>query len=146
LSLYAAELADKVVIVTGGASGIGRAAARCMAAAGAHVVLGDMDVRGGEATAAAVFREGGEVVFVPCDVTVGAQVEALVEAAVQTYGRLDAAFNNARGERHRRPQRGQLDRTPEVVLKGVASRRSCVRCCARAGARRHHRARRRHCG
>ncbi len=118
-----AELADKVVIVTGGASGIGRAAARCMAAAGAHVVLGDMDVRGGEATAAAVFREGGEAVFVPCDVTVRAQVEALVEAAVQTYGRLDAAFNNAGMEGEHAStvdcSEANWDRTLEVNLKGV---------------------------
>ena len=118
-----AGLADKVAIVTGGASGIGRAAARRMAAAGARVVVADIDVRGGEATAAAVFREGGEAVFVPCDVTVEAQVEALVEAAVQTYGRLDCAFNNAGLEGDHTSTldctEANWDRTLNVNLKGV---------------------------
>lgn len=89
------DLAGKVVLVTGGASGIGRAAAFRMAAAGARVIIGDVDVAGGEATAAAIFGEGGESLFVACDVAQTAEVDRFVQAAVQTYGRLDCAFNNA---------------------------------------------------
>ncbi len=117
------DLAGKVVIVTGGSSGIGRAAALRMAATGARLVVGDIDVAGGETTAAAIFREGGEAVFVACDVTLAEDVDRLVQAAVQTYGRLDCAFNNAGLEGDHASTvnctEANWDRTLDINLKSV---------------------------
>jgi NAD(P)-dependent dehydrogenase (short-subunit alcohol dehydrogenase family) len=84
------RLVDRVAVVTGGASGIGLATARRFAAEGAHVVVGDVDPESGKRAADEV---GG--LFVQIDVTSPAQVTALFDAAVSTYGGLDIAFNNA---------------------------------------------------
>jgi NAD(P)-dependent dehydrogenase (short-subunit alcohol dehydrogenase family) len=88
-------LEDKVALITGAASGIGRATALTFAEEGAAVVLADVDDAGGHETAALVGGHGGEAVFVPCDVAVLEQVEALVRACVERFGRLDCAFNNS---------------------------------------------------
>jgi NAD(P)-dependent dehydrogenase (short-subunit alcohol dehydrogenase family) len=85
----------KVVIVTGGAYGIGRAAAIGFAQRGAKVVIADIDVPRGEETLRRVKNAGGEAVFVKTDVSSEADVEALVGETIQAYGRLDCAFNNA---------------------------------------------------
>jgi NAD(P)-dependent dehydrogenase (short-subunit alcohol dehydrogenase family) len=84
------RLVDRVAVVTGGASGIGLATARRFAAEGAHVVVGDVDPESGAAAAEEV---GG--LFVQVDVTSPGQVAALFQAAVDRYGGLDVAFNNA---------------------------------------------------
>jgi len=84
------RLQDRVVVVTGGGSGIGLASARRLAAEGACVVIGDVD----EAAGAAAAKEVGGL-FVPVDVAVEDQVAGLFAAAVDAYGRLDVAFNNA---------------------------------------------------
>jgi NAD(P)-dependent dehydrogenase (short-subunit alcohol dehydrogenase family) len=84
------RLVDRVAVVTGGASGIGLATARRFASEGAHVVVGDVDPVSGKAAAEEV---GG--LFVQVDVTSPEQVDALFQAAVDTYGGLDIAFNNA---------------------------------------------------
>jgi NAD(P)-dependent dehydrogenase (short-subunit alcohol dehydrogenase family) len=84
------RLVDRVAVVTGGASGIGLASARRLAAEGARVVVADLDEAAGKSAADEV---GGT--FVRCDVTVEEQVRALFDAAVETYGGLDVAFNNA---------------------------------------------------
>jgi NAD(P)-dependent dehydrogenase (short-subunit alcohol dehydrogenase family) len=84
------RLKDRVVVVTGGAGGIGLASARRLAAEGACVVIGDVD----EAAGAAAAKEVGGL-FVPVDVTVEEQVAALFAAAAETYGGVDVAFNNA---------------------------------------------------
>ncbi|MEB0113682.1 SDR family oxidoreductase [Variovorax sp. RTB1] len=84
----------KVVLVTGASTGIGRATAIAFANAGARLILGDIDKRSAD-TAAAIVAAGGQAQFVPTDVSDPESVRALVDAAVQTYGRLDAAFNNA---------------------------------------------------
>jgi len=86
---------DKVVLVTGAASGIGRAAARALAREGAHVMLSDRDAAEGKRTAAEIRSEGGEAFFREADVTDEAQVEALVQESLRSFGRLDAALNNA---------------------------------------------------
>jgi NAD(P)-dependent dehydrogenase (short-subunit alcohol dehydrogenase family) len=85
-------LDGKVVLITGAASGIGRAASLLFAEEGARLVLADVDDRGGDEVARLI---GGDGAYVHCDVTDPAQVDALVAAAVERFGRLDCAFNNA---------------------------------------------------
>lgn len=91
----AGTLVGKVALVTGASSGIGRAAALAFAREGAKVVAADVTVEGGNETVTLIKRTGGEAVFVPTNVAKAAEVEALVNAAVSTYGRLDCAYNNA---------------------------------------------------
>ena len=89
------DMKDKVAIVTGGGSGIGRASALLLARRGATVVVADRD----ESSATKVVREieaaGGRAMAQACEVTDDCQLEALVDHAVQRYGRLDYAMNNA---------------------------------------------------
>jgi NAD(P)-dependent dehydrogenase (short-subunit alcohol dehydrogenase family) len=92
-----AVLASKVALVTGGASGIGRACARDLARAGARIVVADLE-RSTEAaheTVRLITEAGGEAVFLACDVRRGDHVAALVDAVMARYGRLDAAVNSA---------------------------------------------------
>ena len=89
------QFAGQVALVTGAASGIGRAAALAFAAAGARVVIADVDRAGGEETARLAADDGGEAMVVDCDVSRAADAEGAVRAAVATWGRLDCAFNNA---------------------------------------------------
>lgn len=88
-------LEGKVVIVTGAASGIGRAAARLFARNGASLVIGDVNERAASDVVADIRSNGGECVFRHVDVRSDEQCAALVEAALTRYGQLDAAFNNA---------------------------------------------------
>ncbi len=89
------RLDAKVALITGAASGIGRSTALAFAREGARVVVSDVDEDGGEGTVRLIEGEGGEARFIAADVSDGEQVAALVRATVDTYGRLDAAFNNA---------------------------------------------------
>ncbi len=88
-------LDGRVALITGAASGIGRASSLVFAAEGAKLVLSDVNDAGGEEAARLVGERGGEAVYVHCDVADPASVRALVRAAVEQYGRLDSAFNNA---------------------------------------------------
>ena len=88
-------LDGKVAIVTGGGSGLGRASATALAAAGARVVVGDVDDDGAAATVEAIQSAGGEAIAQRVDVADQAQCGVLVAAAVDRYGRLDALHNNA---------------------------------------------------
>jgi NAD(P)-dependent dehydrogenase (short-subunit alcohol dehydrogenase family) len=85
----------RVVVITGGASGIGRATAFAFAREGASVVIGDIDGMGAEKTVATISDTGGEASCVCVDVTKSADVQQLVKSAVDQYGGLDYAFNNA---------------------------------------------------
>jgi NAD(P)-dependent dehydrogenase (short-subunit alcohol dehydrogenase family) len=89
------EFEGKVVVVTGAASGMGRAAAYAFAKRGTRVVVADVDTTGGEATVAGIKEAGGEAIFVRTDVAASAEVENLINTAVATYGSLDFAYNNA---------------------------------------------------
>ncbi len=86
---------EKVALVTGGGSGLGQAAARLLGGAGARVVVADIDEGGGQLTVAQVVDTGGEAVFQHTDVTREDDVAAAVARAVDTWGRLDCALNNA---------------------------------------------------
>jgi NAD(P)-dependent dehydrogenase (short-subunit alcohol dehydrogenase family) len=90
-----ASLANKVGIVTGGGTGIGRATALAMAKAGASLVIGNRDAKLGEEVVGAIEQAGGRAAFQVTDVSKPEDAKALVERAVKEYGRLDLAFNNA---------------------------------------------------
>ena len=85
----------KVAIVTGAASGIGRATARLLAREGAQVVVADIDPKGGRETVEGITRDGGQAEFAQTDVSQADQVQAMVTRAVERFGRLDVLHNNA---------------------------------------------------
>jgi len=89
------QFRDKVVLVMGAGSGIGRATALAFAGEGARVVVADRDAAGGTATRDLIDAAGGEAVFVAADVAETTEVADLIRGTVATYGRLDCAFNNA---------------------------------------------------
>jgi|TARA_R110002124_G_scaffold287360_1_gene473782 NAD(P)-dependent dehydrogenase (short-subunit alcohol dehydrogenase family) len=84
----------KSVVITGGATGIGQATAIAFSKAGASVTIGDIDPKAAQ-TVAQIVAKGGKAQFVECNVVDAAQTTALIATAVEAYGRLDAAFNNA---------------------------------------------------
>jgi NAD(P)-dependent dehydrogenase (short-subunit alcohol dehydrogenase family) len=88
-------LKDKVAIVTGGGSGIGRAVAISYAKEGAKVVVSDIDDAGGKATVDMIWKDGGEAMYVHADVALAADNEMLVKKTVDAYGALHIACNNA---------------------------------------------------
>jgi NAD(P)-dependent dehydrogenase (short-subunit alcohol dehydrogenase family) len=117
-------LAGRVALVTGASSGIGRATAILFAEQGARVVAADLNDAGGEETVATIRAAGGEATYVHCDVSVEADVAAMVQVAETTYGGLDAAFNNA-GVSDFKPRSFEsvssdtFDRLLAVNLRGV---------------------------
>ena len=86
---------DRVVVVTGGAGGIGSAACRAIAAEGGKVVVADLDANAAQAVAEEIAADGGSATSIGVDVTDRAQVRAMVQAAVDAFGALNVIFNNA---------------------------------------------------
>jgi NAD(P)-dependent dehydrogenase (short-subunit alcohol dehydrogenase family) len=89
------QLTGKVALVTGGASGIGRATALTFAREGAKLIIADMNEDGGHQTVHMIRENGGDAIFVQVDVSQATAVEAMISKTVETYGRLDCAHNNA---------------------------------------------------
>lgn len=118
-----ARLDGKVAVITGAASGMGRASAQLFAAEGARLLLADVDVAGGEQTVDLVKQHGGEAAFMRVDVSRAAEVEGLIGAAVERYGLIDVLFNNAgiEGMSGRVADWSEevFDRTIAINLKGV---------------------------
>ncbi len=116
------KLDGKVAIVTGGASGIGRASALLFAQEGAKVVVADVDPKGRE-VAEEIAKSGGTGTYVRTDVSKPEDVEALVREAVDAYGKLDVIFNNAGIEGEQRFTADcsveNWDRVLSINLKGV---------------------------
>lgn len=120
------RLANKVVMITGAGSGLGRVSSQLFAKEGAKVVVTDIQESRAKETVALVTEAGGEAIAVKADVTVESEVEAAVDATVEHYGRLDVMFANAGI-----PAKGfgltpfediteqEWDETNDVVLKGV---------------------------
>ncbi len=119
----AGQVNGKVALVTGGGSGIGRATSLAFAREGAKVVAADIVVAGGEETVRMIKAAGGEATFIQVDVSKAAEVEALIKKTVETYGRLDCAFNNAGIEGQMAPtvesSEENWDRVIAINLKGV---------------------------
>ena len=119
------NLAGKVVIVTGGGTGIGKVYSQRLAEAGARVVLADIVAKECDAVAAAIRDKGGEAISVPTDVADAAAVDAMVEKTVAKWGRVDGLINNAslmsvlpRGDWFKiAPE--DWDRVMSVNLKGI---------------------------
>ena len=115
------RFAGKIAVVTGAASGIGKAAVLKLAGEGAHVFAADIDEAGGRALAE---QSNGKIDFVRCDVTVPADIEALMNTAAEKAGGIDIVFNNAAAGGDRAPideiTPEGWDRTMDLVLKSVA--------------------------
>ena len=117
------EFEKKVALVTGGGSGIGRATALAFAREGAQVVIGNRNVERGEKTVAMIHEAGGTASFKRTDVLVPSEIKTLVDHAVETYGGLDLAFNNAGVEGDVAPlveqTESNYDSVMDVNVKGV---------------------------
>jgi NAD(P)-dependent dehydrogenase (short-subunit alcohol dehydrogenase family) len=121
-------LDGKVVLVTGGGNGIGRETALALAREGARVAVADYEAGAAAETVALINGNGGQAISLSGDVTVAAQVQAMLDGTVAAFGRLDCAYNNAGIAGHQVEASGQLthewseksfDRMIEVNLKGV---------------------------
>jgi NAD(P)-dependent dehydrogenase (short-subunit alcohol dehydrogenase family) len=114
----------KIVLVTGGGSGIGRAAAFTFSREGAKVVVSDVNVQGGEETVSKIKESGGDAIFVHADVSKSSGAEELVRRTIEAYARVDCAYNNAgilgpSGVKIADYPEDAWDRVIDVNLKGV---------------------------
>ena len=115
--------AGKVAFVTGAASGIGRAAALAFAREGASVVVADVSEQDNQETARMIEAAGGQALAIRCDVTRAEDVKAALDTTIETFGRLDAAFNNAGVEQAKKATADlteeEWDRIVAIDLRGV---------------------------
>src|SRR5579863_9695049 len=113
----------KIALVTGGGSGIGRATAIALSREGAKIMIADYVPEGGERTVKMIREKGGDASFIHADVSVTAQVQMIVNKTVETYGRIDCAFNNAGIEGRMantvEATEENFDRIIAINLKGV---------------------------
>ena len=117
-----ANITGRVVVITGASSGLGEATARYLAERGAAVVLGARRAERLQALVDEITRAGGKASAVVTDVTDPLQVQALVDAAVDTHGRVDVLLNNAGVMPHSPLERRKIDdwnRTIDINIKGV---------------------------
>jgi NAD(P)-dependent dehydrogenase (short-subunit alcohol dehydrogenase family) len=121
-------LDKKIILVTGAARGIGRGSALLFAREGARVAAADISAEGAQATAALICAQGGDATAITVDITSPTAVSAMIARVIQTYGRLDGAFNNAGINGTQAGARGKLtadwteeefDRLVAVNLKGT---------------------------
>ncbi len=89
------RLKDKVAIVTGGSSGIGRAICRRFADEGALVAIGDIDIEGGQETLRLIQEARGIATYIRADVSVESEIDAMVDATIRAFGRIDILVNDA---------------------------------------------------
>lgn len=119
------RLNDRVALITGAASGIGQATAVLFAREGARVAVADIDDTNGKATVEQIRRAGGEAIFIHCDVSRRAQVEAMVAQTLQVFGALHILVNNAANVRFEdygsvtEATEEKWDRVVDITLKGV---------------------------
>src|SRR3954467_5907686 len=117
------QFTGKVAFVTGAANGIGRAAALAFACEGASVVVADVSEQGNQETARLVEEAGGRALAIRCDVSLAEDVKVALEKTVETFGRLDVAFNNAGVEQPITAAANlteeQWDRIVDIDLRGV---------------------------
>src|SRR5689334_9133325 len=125
------DLTGKKALVTGGATGIGRACATALAMGGTDVAIVDLDERLGQKTVACLQALGVQSFFVHCDVSDPVQVSLMIENVGRTFGRLDIAINNAgvgvRETRDESLSKREWDRLMAINLDGLW-------CCAQAEA------------
>ncbi|MGM3308196.1 SDR family oxidoreductase [Anabaena sp. WFMT] len=118
-----ALFAEKVAVITGGTSGIGRATAIAFAKEGAKVVVAGRREKEGEETVALIQKAQGEGIFIKTDVSVSADIKNLIEKTIFTYGHLDFAFNNAGIEQtpgsFPEATEEEYDRIMDINVKGV---------------------------
>ena len=113
----------KVAFVTGAANGIGRATALAFAREGANVVVADISEQGNQETARMIEELGGQAIAVKCNVTQAEDVKAALDKTIETFGRLDFAFNNAGVEQKNAStaeiEAKEWDRIVDINLRGV---------------------------
>jgi 2-hydroxycyclohexanecarboxyl-CoA dehydrogenase len=121
---------DRVAVVTGGASGMGRAAVLGFAAEGAAVVVNDIDEAGLQATADEVRARGGKVALAPGDITDAATVNLMVDRAVAEFGKVDILFNYVGGDPDLAPQKPFIQQTEDFWDRMIAiNLKSTIHAC-----------------
>lgn len=118
---------DRVAVVTGASSGLGREIAQVLAREGAAVVLGDIDATGLEETAAAIIAKGGSALISPGDLTDEGPASRLIGAAIERYGRVDILVNNVGGSRNARIWEMEADDWDFVLRLNLRSTFLCTR-------------------